>query len=79
MGPMSPRRNVVSRDWGDKPKGHLVPPPFPEGLAALALSVPSTSMVCLGLGEVLAAPPFPNRVGKAGSEGGWQRAALSPC
>lgn len=61
----------MSRDcgWGDELRGHLVPHCFPKGQAALALAVPSTSLVCPGLGEVLAAP-FPNCMGKAGSEGG---------
>lgn len=61
--------------FGDEPRGHFVPPPtFPQGQAALALPVPSASLLCPGPGEVLAAP-FPNHMGKAGSEGGWQRAA----
>lgn len=59
----------MSREWGwgDEPRGNLVPPTFPEGQAALALSVPSTFLGCLGLGEVLAAP-FPTHMGAAGRE-----------
>ena len=52
-----------------------MPPSFPAGQAALTLPVPSSSLLCLKLGEVLAAL-FPDRMGKAGLEGDWRRAAL---
>lgn len=61
--------------WGDKPRGELVPHTLPWGSGCPGAVCPLHLPAAPGLGEVLAGP-FQNRVGKAGWEGGWQRAAL---